>query len=901
MKHSFTGLSYSQVNEQRVKFGSNELSPFKVESFWDKLLDNFKDPIIIILNVALAIILVLSFFDLSEWYEAVAIAIAVALATLVSTFSEFKNETSFQKLQEEASRIQNNVFRDGQLSKISVNDIVVGDYVLLQSGDKIPADGRIVTGDLKVNQASLTGESDAVKKIMLPEGQQLGKKEPGDDWSLFRGSVVDDGEAVMLVDEVGDRSFYGGLARELSVSNTRLSPLQVKLKDLSKLISKFGYIAGITIAVTTIFINIFIENGFDMDLIGAYVTNLEVFLPDILDALILSIIIVVAAVPEGLPMMIAIVLSLNMRKLLRENVLVRKLLGIETVGSLNILFSDKTGTITKGQLVSNTLVSPNGKIYNSYHEIPEAIRELVSISVLENTSAYLSPDGQIIGGNHSERALIAFVERADIERIDRLEVEQVNRILFNSARKFSATEVKNVVDLASIDINTVTLIKGAPEVILSTCNEYYKDNNRKGELTEESKQKLTDQLDELADSGIRLIALAVSEESIDKNESLPKNAALVGVIGISDEVRAESKYAINDVQDAGIQVVMITGDRKGTAVSIAKDVGLLTDEKDVVLVSSELSESSDEDLKTILPNLKVIARALPTDKSRLVKISKSVGKVVGMTGDGVNDSAALKQADVGVAMGSGSEVSKEAGDIVILDDNFISISNAVRYGRTIFKSIRKFIVFQLTVNIAAVSTVFFGPLVGIDFPLTIIQLLWINIIMDTLAAISFGGEPALRRYMKEDPIDRDENILTGYMKSAIVINGIFIMIYSLFFLSSETFGEFFTRDGQYNEAVHRTAFFNLFIFMIVINAFNIRTEKLNLLDHIRENKIFLSIMTLVFTLQIVFTYIGGGILRVVPLTIQEWSIIIFCAAAIVPVDLIRKFIWGQLFGETHRI
>jgi magnesium-transporting ATPase (P-type) len=267
----------------------------------------------------------------------------------------------------------------------------------------------------------------------------------------------------------------------------------------------------------------------------------------------------------------------------------------------------------------------------------------------------------------------------------------------------------------------------------------------------------------------------------------------------------------------------------------------------------------------------------------------------------VNDSAALKQADVGVAMGSGSEVSKEAGDIVILDDNFNSISNAVRYGRTIFKSIRKFIVFQLTVNVAAVSTVFFGPLVGIDFPLSIIQLLWINIIMDTLAAISFGGEPALRRYMKEDPIDRSESILTGYMKSSIVINGIFIMAYSLFFLSYEPFGDFFMRDGVPSEAVHRTAFFNLFIFMITMNAFNIRTEKLNLLDHIRENRIFLGVMTMVFSLQIIFTYIGGDILKVVPLTIQEWSIIIFFAAAIFPIDILRKFIWGQLYGEGHRI
>jgi calcium-translocating P-type ATPase len=590
-----------------------------------------------------------------------------------------------------------------------------------------------------------------------------------------------------------------------------------------------------------------------------------------------------------------------MRKLLKENVLVRKLMGIETVGSLNILFSDKTGTITRGQLVSNLLVTAEGKVYKSYSEIPEFLRELVRVSVLENTSAYLSPDGHIIGGNISERALIAFIDNEDIERIDRLGVLQQKRILFNSARKFSATQVENVKDLISVDINSVTLIKGAPEVILKNCFGLFNEDGSKGDLTEEDKTNLSNQLDELADSGIRLIALAISDESINDDETLPGHARLIGVIGISDEIRQESKYAIDDVQNAGIQVVMITGDRKGTAISVANEVGLIEDEKDIVLVSNELNEASDEEVKKMLPNVKVIARALPTDKSRLVRISKSLGKVVGMTGDGVNDSAALKQADVGVAMGSGSEVSKEAGDIVILDDNFISISNAIRYGRTIFKSIRKFIVFQLTVNVAAVSTVFFGPLVGIDFPLTIIQLLWINIIMDTLAAISFGGEPALRRYMREDPIDRNANILTDYMKGAILANGIFIMIYTLYFARSEYFGSLFIRDGQVSEAVHMTAFFNLFIFMIIFNAFNIRTEKMNLLDHITENKIFLSIMGLVFTLQITFTYVGGTILRVVPLTLNEWAIVIVLALAIIPIDLIRKFIWARTRGNDVRI
>ncbi|MCZ6520668.1 MAG: calcium-translocating P-type ATPase, PMCA-type [Bacteroidetes bacterium] len=890
MKHSFTGLTDAEVEESRKKFGGNDLSPFTTASFWDKLLENFKDPIIIILIGALIIILGLSFFGLSEWYEGVAIAVAVVLATLVSTLSEYKNESSFQKLQEEASKIHTNVFRNDQLSNIAINDIVVGDYVMLQAGDKVPADGSIVEGDLKINQSSLTGESESVDKVQLPIGEAIDKKDLADDYSLFRGSVVDDGEATMLVGDVGDHTFYGGLAKELSITDERLSPLQVKLKDLAKLISKFGYIAGVAVFVTALFMNVFVQHGFDMELIKAYVNDLAVFLPDVLDALILAIIIVVAAVPEGLPMMIAIVLSLNMQKLLKENVLVRRLLGIETAGSINILFSDKTGTITKGQLKSSMVVSADGDVYKTYAEIPEALRELISISILENTSAYLSPSGEILGGNSSERALIEFVDNKDIERIDYLGVVEEKRILFNSAWKFSATQVKNVVDLIGVDINSVTLVKGAPEVLLKTCSSYFKADGSSLEFSNNEKQKLTNQLDDLADKGIRLIALAVSLDPI-KDQNIPENSILVGVIGISDEVRDESKFAIENVQKAGIQVVMITGDRKGTAVSISEQVGLLQNENDKVIVSSELNDSSDDEVKEYLKDLRVIGRALPTDKSRLVRLSKSLGMVVGMTGDGVNDSAALKQADVGVAMGSGSEVSKEAGDIVILDDNFNSISNAIRYGRTIFKSIRKFIVFQLTVNVAAVSTVFFGPLVGINLPLTIIQLLWINIIMDTLAAIAFGGEPALERYMEEDPVDRTANILTGYMKSAILTSGIFIMIFCLFFITFDPFEELFVRNGAPNQEVYLTAFFNLFIFLIIFNAFNVRTEKMNLFDHIGQNKIFLSIMVLIFALQIIFTYIGGTILRVAPLNVKEWALVFVLALTIIPLDLLRKFIW----------
>ncbi|MDH5604321.1 MAG: HAD-IC family P-type ATPase, partial [Cyclobacteriaceae bacterium] len=742
----YKGLSQHDVIASRKQYGSNELSPIVIESFWKKLYGNFNSPIILILIVALFVILGLSFFDMTEWYEAVAIGVAVLLATGVSTFSEFKNESSFQRLQEEASLIKSKVFRNGELTEVMVNDIVTNDIVLLQAGDKIPADGKIVSGSLKVNQASLTGEFKSVSKIKWDGLIEFDKNDLINPYSLFRGTVVEEGEAVMEVENVGDRSFYGKMAKELSITDDRLSPLQVKLKDLAVLISKFGYTAAILIAITFSFNKIVIQNNFDGALISQYLSNWETLINDIVHAVVLAIIIVVAAIPEGLPMMIAIVLSLNMQKMLREKVLVRKLLGIETAGSLNILFTDKTGTLTKGQLDPKFFMSGTGEKFNSYKEVPEKLKAILRYATLCNTDSYLSKSGEITGGNTSEKAILSFI-KSEIMDSDPLEFDVKEKIHFNSSLKFSATEVSLKAVVPYLNTSKATFVKGAPEILLEKVDSFIDENGAIVPIN--NKDTFIQGLDELADSGIRLIAMGYSEKPINGHD-FPDSVKLVGIIGLQDGIREESVTSVREVKEAGIQVVMITGDRKGTARAIAVEAGLVDDENNGVLVSSELNNMTDEEIKEILPNLRAIARALPTDKSRMVRISKTLGKVVGMTGDGVNDSIALKQSDVGIAMGSGSEVSKEAGDIVILDDNFYSISNAIRYGRTIFKSIRKFIVFQLTVNVAAVSLTFLGPLLGIDFPLTIIQILWINMIMDTLAAIAFGGEPALHRYMKEE-------------------------------------------------------------------------------------------------------------------------------------------------------
>lgn len=856
--------------------------------------------------VALVITLFLAFMGYAEWFEGIGIAIAVFLATFVSTYSEHKNESSFQKLQEEASLVKNNVFRNGEIKSIFVGEIVVGDHILLQAGDKVPVDGKLLEGKIWVTQKSLTGEPDQIKKEAGPKGYNPKEWTFSDRYLAFRESVVDAGEAVLIAETVGSNTRYGSMAEELAEAEDRESPLQTKLGVLADNINTFGYIGAIFIGLSFLFKQFVMDQNYDVNAIIAYVSNWQVALKDGITALILGIIIIVVAVPEGLPMMIAIVLSLNMRKLLKSKVLVRKLLGIETAGSLSILFVDKTGTLTKGHLETSVYVTGNMDRYRTIGEIPSTLRNIVNFTILESTSSHVTASGELVGGNATDRAFLSFVDKERI--IPKEKVHRQNEILFSSSLKFSAAEIlidggsANGVKLAGNtkgDKYHVTIVKGAPELLLGKCTTYY---NPDGSLSKiGSLDRLSNVVKELSEQGIRVVALATSTESINPEDAtLPNNLSLVGVVGISDEVREESKDAMEMVQQAGIQVVMITGDREETAVSIAQQLNLIgTDnlKKNSVLTSQDLASKSDEELMEIIPDLRVVARAYPTDKSRLIKLAQQKNYVAGMTGDGVNDASALKRADVGFAMGSGTEVAKEASDIVILDDNFLSLAMSILYGRTIFKSIRKFIVFQSTINVASIIIVFLGPFMGFDFPLTLIQLLWVNLVMDTLAALAFGGEPALSRYMKEKPIRRDEAIISPDMWSSIIINGVFASAMSILFLVNDTILSLFVRDGQVSEEAFLTAFFSFFIFITVINALNVRTPKINIFDHISDNTGFLGVLALIFTVQIAFTYIGGRYLRTVPLFPHEWVYIILMSIIIIPFDTIRKFVIAPLLPK----
>ena len=822
----------------------------------------------------------------APWYEGLGIAFAVVMATLIATWSEYSNENEFQRLLEEASKVKVKVFRNSTLVEILIDDLVVNDLVLLQPGDTVPADGYLLTGEIELNESALTGESETVKKTGADDEKH---SEAEEKYEMSRAALVVDGEAVMKVLEVGDKTKYGATLKELTSAETRPSPLQEKLATLGRQISRFGYVGALFIAFSFMFNHIFLEGG-----------GWEIYFskPDgeiiynIVTAIILAIIIIVVAVPEGLPMMIAVVLSMNMHKLLKAKVLVRKLLGIETSGSLTILFTDKTGTLTQGKLTVSELLLGNAEHLQSYKEIPENLRETVSFALRNNTPALIDtgdPENpKIVGANPTGQALLRFLG-ADLDKQDDVKVK-VN-IPFNSAYKFSATQVEGSQNL--------TMVKGAAEIVLAGCTHYLDVDGNKVELDSE---KLKEEMLGLSERAMRLIGLAVSNQDLGEENVLPSDLTLVGIFGLRDEMRKESKTAVETARRAGIQVVMITGDAKDTAQAIAREVGILEKEQALVLTSKELGEISDEELIKILPDMRVVARALPADKNRLVKLAKSMNWVVGMTGDGVNDAPAVKNADVGFSMGDGTDMTKESSDIVILDNNFISLTNAVRYGRTLLKSIRKFLIFQLTVNVAAILVAFLGPFFGIDLPLTMTQLLWVNIVMDTLAAFAFSGEAALKRYMNEKPIPKDESLISGDMWSAILIDGIFMASISIYFLTSDFVAGLFVCDAvrcpdpELN-LVLLTGFFGFFVFMNNFNKFNARTEGLNLFEHITENRNFLVVVILIFFLQTSFTYFGGEVLRTVGLTLEEWFYVLAFAITIIPLDLTRKLLRNLFVGN----
>ncbi len=856
------GLTTKEVEQSRQKHGSNVLTQIPPDPLWKKILEGFKDPMIMILIVALVVQVVLCFMGQAEWFEPVGVLIAILIANGVSSISEHKQENKASALKEEEEAKETaKVIRDGKLTEIHVSDVVVGDIVYLQAGDKISADGEIVEGEVKVDQAALNGETEEAEKRPVNSGESYNTKDLLNKHYAYRGTVVCGGEAHMEIKVVGDKTLFGELALEVQ-EDTRETPLQVKLSKLAKQISTFGYVGAIAIIICTVLQTV-IGGGAPGDFIG--------WLKLLMNAITVAVTIIVCAVPEGLPMLTSILLSFQSLKMSKDNVLVRKINGLETAGSLSLLYSDKTGTITEGKLSVVEFITGDVKKFEKLADTSEKYINDIVIGAGVNNSA-LASDGKVIGGNSTDRALMQFLIEAKAE--DKINKDDVTNFSpFDSTKKMSSVTVGN-------GSKACTYVKGAPEKLLVRCTQYVdSDGNIK---TLSDKDAIIKYIDEQAARSMRLLAVAKRDGDSDEGD-----LTLVCILCIRDNVRKEAVDAIREVQDAGIQVVMVTGDRKETAVAIAKEAGLIRKDTDIALTSAELNEKSDEELKKVIPNLRVVARALPTDKSRLVRCAQELDYVVGMTGDGVNDSPALKKADVGFAMGSGTEVAKEAGDITILDDNFSSIAKAILYGRTMFKGIRKFLIFQLTVNVAAVLTCFIGPLLGEPTMMTVIQLLLVNLAMDTLAAIAFGSEPALKEYMKDRPIPRNESIVSKSMLIQVIINGLYITALCLVIRFVPAIRDIF---GNVDNTYLCSALFATFMMAITFNGFNARTENVNVFEHIGRNKNFLLVMAALLIIQFVFVTFGGEFLSVEALNVKTWLICIGLAFMVIPIDIVRKLI-----------
>ena len=869
----FKGLTSAEVQASKNAHGDNRLSSKEANSLLSIFIEAFQDQWILILLAALGLKIIFNFVAMifpaigeANWYEAISLIFAILMSTGFSAVSQYRNEQKFNILQEEASKTNAKVYRDGKLKEILVDDVVKGDQILLQSGDKIPVDGIILEGKLKVNQAVLNGESEDATKLPLGDREEPDSSDLFTEFKVFRGTVVTSDEAVIEATQIGDNTVLGSINTSLQ-EDSKNSPSKEKLNKLARNIGVLGYSAGAAYSVINLVLG-FIALNKANNLNGGSIFLL------IIETILFAVTIIIMAVPEGLPMMLALVSSMNSGRLLSQNILVRHPDTIETAGYMNILFSDKTGTITEGKLSVVDFFLGDGTLYAATGEtdapdfdtMSDSLKAEIINGIGLNNDAMVA-DGNAVGSNATDRALLDFLigrSQLDFDTNTITEKQQ-----FNSATKFASVTTKD----------GKTYIKGAPEFILNDCYYYLDKNGNKLNFTDDIKARFQELSLEQANRSMRLLAIL----NTDGNDKV-----LIGIVCIRDNVRSSIKQTVETMNRAGVQVVMVTGDRKETAVAIAKEAGIVTGENDLVLTHDELSALSDQELKQQLPHLKVVSRALPMDKKRLIEVAQELDMVAGMTGDGVNDSPALKSADVGFSMGDGTEVAREASDIVILNNSLTSIEKAVLYGRTMSKSVSKFIIFQLTVNVTTIAMSLLSPLLGLKEPFTIIQILWVNLIMDTLAALAFGEEPALDRYMNEKPVAKKANILTGYMKSAIGVASAFITLVCLAILKNVGGIQDFITNGTGNFEMVTTFTFTVFIYAVIFNSFNTRSNGFNIFEHIGKNKKFLIVMISIAVVQTLIIQFGGKVFNTVPMDIQHYIIALLIAVLIIPADFIRK-------------
>lgn len=863
------GLSDSQVNKSKQDFGTNALAKKETESLWSMFIGAFDDIWIKVLCAALVMKIVISVIGVfvpalageNDVVEIISIVLAIALATGFSTLSEYRNSSRSEALQEEYNKTYAKVMRNGKLVNILTSEIVKGDTILVQAGDKVPTDGVLFEGHIKVSQAALNGESRDENKTAADNLDEAESTDYASANKVFMGSVVTSGEGYMVATVIGDASELGKINKALTDDNEedeRKDTSSLKLEVVAAGIGKLGVSAAAIAGVLDVVLNLIRT---DEPITVVYVLLL------VAEAVMLMASIVIMAVPEGLPMMNSLVQSMNTESMYKKNILVSHKAAFSDSAYMNVLFSDKTGTITQGNLSLVEFITGDGKI--AEHIPSQEFIEAITLNNLAKVS-----EGKPIGSNNMDRALLGYAleHGYDDSKNDPDKVADISG--FDSEKKCATVTLKN----------GLVYWKGATENIIDKVTHYMLPSGEEKEFTAADKKAVEDQMLAQAKRTMKLLSVAKIADG---------KTVLMAVLCLRDNVRTDAVETVEILNNAGIQVVMVTGDAEETAVAIAKEAGILKDEQnDVVLTHEELEQMSDEELKKKLPNLRVVSRAKPLDKKRLVSISQQLDNVCGMTGDGVNDAPALKQADIGFAMGDGTAVAQEAGDVVILNNSLTSIKDCVLNSRTMSKSVGKFLIFQLTVNISTLLMNIIAPILGWTEPFSIVQILWINLIMDTLAAMAFGGEPILDRYMNEKPALRKDNILTSYIKSAIGTSSVFITLGSILIL--ENIGgitDFVTPAGCADpELYEKTFMFAFFIYSIIFNSLNTRSERFNVFEHIEENKNFIIVMGVIFILQTIIIEIGGQVFSTTTLNAKALFVSMLLAVLIIPVDMVRKAI-----------
>lgn len=844
----FKGLTDQEVLQNRQKYGMNLLTPPKRPSIWKLYLEKFQDPVIKVLLVAAAFSLLISIIE-SEYAETIGIFFAIFLATGIGFYFEYDANKKFDLLNAVGEETPVMVIRNGKVHEIPKKDIVVGDVVILNTGDEIPADGVLLEAvSLQVNESSLTGELMVNKTT---DEAHFDEEATYPSNSVMRGTTVTDGHGVMCVERVGDATEIGKVARQATEQSQEQTPLNLQLTKLANLIGKVGF----TIATLTFVI--FTAKDLYVHLNNTTITDWHQWLEIariVLKYFMMAVTLIVVAVPEGLPMSVTLSLALNMRRMLKTNNLVRKMHACETMGAITVICTDKTGTLTQNLM----------QVYDA--KLDESQKNLIAEGIATNSTAFLEEkegEGKPSGvGNPTEVALLLWLNEQGMDYISlKNQAKTVNQLTFSTERKYMATLVDSSV------LNTrVLYVKGAPEIVMGKCN-----------LEESRVKQYNEQLLAYQNQAMRTLGVAykvIPENSSTDCAELVKEGGLtfMGIFAISDPIRSDVPDAVKKCQSAGIRVKIVTGDTPGTATEIARQIGLWTSEDTERnrITGVEFAALSDEEALERVVDLKVMSRARPMDKQRLVQLLQQKGEVVAVTGDGTNDAPALNHAQVGLSMGTGTSVAKEASDITLLDDSFHSIATAVMWGRSLYKNIQRFIVFQLTINVVALLSVLLGAFLGTELPLTVTQMLWVNLIMDTFAAMALASIAPSMDVMNEKPRKRTDFIISPAMRNNIFGVGAGFLIVLMGLLA------FFKNMPGGMDVHHLTVFFTIFVMLQFWNLFNASVFGTNhsIFKDAGHAMGMLGVALIILVGQFIIVTFGGKVFRTEPLPALEWAYII---------------------------